>query len=438
MWFYLTLSKLIEFGVVYSKCIVIRLEIIFSENEGVCTLFFFLGNLLEVLIDDCNGEEDTCSWSNSSHKICENWQSTNTASTEGGSSWDVSVQVFDHRVFSESFNDEILVHELSCNVSGARSWDIDPNSGEEGTWGQDEYGVDEGVDWVLLDVIKALWRTDVVCKSTNWCLMSSHVVVLPFSEESNDEVSSELTGKDLSEEVNVWNECGLQNDWNVWGIEKLDWVWLLESSHFSAAQAEFNSPSLEVDNDEHNNDGGDQVAKVWSVLPVECLLESIEFVWLGKQEMESGNNSSLEFGSLISSNGDWREWFPEDSLADVGGDKEWNTWSKSIALLEKLIEHKNHESSKEELSNDQNGSDKSKFSNWSVHAWKKISKCFTESNKKAEKFLRCLEELSVLFALHVDVNDFGTYQKLHNHAWSNDGAHTQLHNCSLVGSKNDT
>jgi len=65
--------------------------------------------------------------------------------------------------------------------------------------------------------------------------MASHVIVLPLSEESNDEVSPELAGKDLSEEVNVGNECSLQNDWDVGGIEKLDWVWLLESSHLSAA-----------------------------------------------------------------------------------------------------------------------------------------------------------------------------------------------------------
>lgn len=91
------------------------------------------------------------------------------------------------------------------------------------------------MDWVLLNIIKALWRTDVVCESTDWCLMASHVIVLPLSEESNNEVSSELTCKDLSEEVNVGNECSLQNDWDVGGIEKLDWVWLLESSHLSAA-----------------------------------------------------------------------------------------------------------------------------------------------------------------------------------------------------------
>jgi hypothetical protein len=97
----------------------------------------------------------------------------------------------------------------------------------------------------------------------------------------------------------------LKDDWNVGGVEKLDWVWLLETSHLSAAKAEFDSPSLEVDDDEHNNDGGNKVAKIWGVLPIEGLLQSIELIWLCQQEVEGGNNSSLKFSSLISSNGNW-------------------------------------------------------------------------------------------------------------------------------------
>jgi hypothetical protein len=45
--------------------------------------------------------------------------------------------------------------------------------------------------------------------------MSSHVVVLPLSEESNDEVSLELSSQDLGEEVDVGNESGLKDDWDV-------------------------------------------------------------------------------------------------------------------------------------------------------------------------------------------------------------------------------
>jgi|TARA_B110000305_G_C19390366_1_gene614494 hypothetical protein len=68
---------------------------------------------------------------------------------------------------------------------------------------------------ILLNIIEALWRTDVVSKSANWCLMASHIIVLPLAKETNKDVSSELSGEDLSEEVNVRNESGLKDNWNV-------------------------------------------------------------------------------------------------------------------------------------------------------------------------------------------------------------------------------
>ena len=71
------------------------------------------------------------------------------------------------------------------------------------------------MNWVLLNVIKTLRRTDVVSETTNRSLMPSHIVVLPLAEETNDEVASEFPGQDLSEEVDVRNESGLKNDWNI-------------------------------------------------------------------------------------------------------------------------------------------------------------------------------------------------------------------------------
>ena len=82
---------------------------------------------------------------------------------------------------------------------------------------------------------------------------------------------------------------------------------------------------LEVNDDHSNDDGSDQVAEVWSVLSVEGLLESVELVWLGEQEVEQGDDASLELGSLVGSNGDWGEGFPKDGLTDVGGDEKRDT-----------------------------------------------------------------------------------------------------------------
>jgi len=212
-----------------------------------------------------------------------------------------------------------------------------------------------------------LWRTDVVSKTTNWGLMTSHVVILPLSKERNDEVSSELSGEDLSEKVNVGHESGLEDDWNVGGVEQLDWVRLSESSHLLGAQRKLNSESLEVDDDQSDNDSSEQVAKVWSILSVDCLLETSDWV-LSQHKVEQGDDTSLKFSSLVSSNGDWREAFPEDALADVSGNEEGDTRSETVSLLEELIKHKYHESSQEKLGNDQKRSDHTEFTNWSVHS----------------------------------------------------------------------
>ncbi len=61
---------------------------------------------------------------------------------------------------------------------------------------------------------------------------------------------------------------------------------------------------LEVDDDKDDDDGGDEVRKVWCILSVEGILESINFVALGQQEVEQSNNRTFKFSSLVGSDGD--------------------------------------------------------------------------------------------------------------------------------------
>jgi hypothetical protein len=54
--------------------------------------------------------------------------------------------------------------------------------------------------------------------------VACHVVVLPLAKETDEEISLELSVKYLREEVQVRNEGGLKNDWDVRGIEELNRV----------------------------------------------------------------------------------------------------------------------------------------------------------------------------------------------------------------------
>ena len=75
---------------------------------------------------------------------------------------------------------------------------------------------------VLLNVIEALRRTDVVGEATDGCGATSHVIILPLAEETNNEVAAESSGQNLREEVNVADEGSLQDDGNVRRVEQLD------------------------------------------------------------------------------------------------------------------------------------------------------------------------------------------------------------------------
>ena len=58
---------------------------------------------------------------------------------------------------------------------------------------------------------------------------------MPLSKEVDKEVTLELLGQDLREEVEVGHEGGLEDDGDVRSVEQLDWVRLLVSLHLTAA-----------------------------------------------------------------------------------------------------------------------------------------------------------------------------------------------------------
>ncbi len=107
--------------------------------------------------------------------------------------------------------------------------------------------------------------------------------------------------------------------------------------------------------------------------------------------MEQGDDGSLELSALIGPNGNGGEGFPHDSLTDVGGNEKWNTRSKTISLLQKLIKHKNHETSDEKLQDNEDGSEETEVADGAIHSGQKISKSFTKCDQKTKQFLGGLE-----------------------------------------------
>ena len=71
------------------------------------------------------------------------------------------------------------------------------------------------MDWVLLNIVEALGWADVVSEAADWCLMPSHIIILPLSKEANENISSEFSCKDLGEEINIGHKGSLKNNWDV-------------------------------------------------------------------------------------------------------------------------------------------------------------------------------------------------------------------------------
>ena len=70
------------------------------------------------------------------------------------------------------------------------------------------------------------------------------------------------------------------------------------------------STYLEVDNNEHHKDGCQQLTNIGRVLAVESLLQRAQFVLLGQEEVEKGNDCAFELGALLSADSHGRETLP--------------------------------------------------------------------------------------------------------------------------------
>lgn len=99
-------------------------------------------------VDDGNGHEDTGSASNSAHQIGDNGQETEDSSAKGSSSGDDAFEFLVHRTLTVSSHNHLLFLELFGNVPGATSRNFNPGLGEQGTGGQSEGNIDEGVNGV--------------------------------------------------------------------------------------------------------------------------------------------------------------------------------------------------------------------------------------------------------------------------------------------------
>ena len=214
-----------------------KLRFTCSENESVSSLLLFFGYLLEEGEDDGDSEHDTSTRSDGSHEVSKDAKSTNADSSKGSSDVDVASKVSNHGLLAHSLNRHVVLQEVGDNIPWRRSADINPYAREEGAGAHDKGGIEERVEGISLDVEPVPWGRDVVGETSNGGGVAGHVKLLPLSEEADEEVALELAVEHLGEEVEVGDEGGLEDDWNVGGVEELDGEWLGDATHLPVLES---------------------------------------------------------------------------------------------------------------------------------------------------------------------------------------------------------
>ena len=399
----------------------------------------FLDEGLVELEDDGNRKQNTSTSTDSTHEISNDREGSDTHTTERSSSRNVSVEDVDQGRVTVTLHDHLVVTQLLGNITSRSSRNFNPSLGEESTGSQDESQVKDGVERIVDNFGKRRRRRDIVGNSSNGDLLTRGTFhFLPLSEQTNQNVGRSSVVQELRDKVQVGNQSGLENDGHVGGVEQLDGVVSLLSSVLLVLDRKVNTPSLEVDNDNKNQDSRQKVGQVGKVLAVKGFLQSADLVGSGDEKMEQSNDGSLEFSTTTSVQSGRTESLPNDGFANVGSDKERDTRSETVSLLEELVKGKDNETGAKELSNDENSVTSSDGSEISVHSTDNVSDGFTSSDQNTEKLLSAREESSIFLDIVIDFDDTGTSEKLHNKTGCNNRTDSKLHKSPSVGSEDNT
>jgi len=126
----------------------------------------------------------------------------------------------------------------------------------------------------------------------------------------------------LGDDVEVGDEGGLEDDWDVGGVEELDWVGSVVSSISGGFDWEVDSEALEVDDDSEDEYSGHQVHDIRQILSVKSFPQSPEFITPGRQKMEQSNNGSFELGTSSGVDSGWTKRLPDNSFTNIGSNKQ--------------------------------------------------------------------------------------------------------------------
>ena len=110
----------------------------------------------------------------------------------------------------------------------------------------------------------------------------------------------------------------MQHDRHVGSVEELNGIGSTLSTEPVGLDGDLNTEALKVDNSGESNGGGNEIRDVGEASAPESLAESAALVIPGEEEVEEGNEGTLEFWSTAGVDSGGREGLPDDGLASVG------------------------------------------------------------------------------------------------------------------------
>lgn len=148
--------------------------------------------------------------------------------------------------------------------------------------------------------------------------------------------------------------------------------------------------------------------------------------------MNEADNGTLELRTTAGVNGGGGECAPNDRLADVGGDEERDTATKTVALLEKLVKENNNDSGSKELDDEENADTGTKIGGRTVETSQDVDTGLAERQNDGEELLGSLVELTVGLEVEVHIDKVSAGQKLEDHTGGDDRSNTEFHECTTV------
>uniref|UniRef100_A0A182F0P3 Uncharacterized protein n=1 Tax=Anopheles albimanus TaxID=7167 RepID=A0A182F0P3_ANOAL len=353
---------------------------------------------------------------------------SDTETSESCGRRDVPVELVNHRVFPVAPHHHLLFLQLLGHVLGRAARHVDPRLGEERARSKHKDDVEDGMDRVGYDVTERFRWRQVVAETTDriGTGRATAANIGPHAEQVDEEVTVELDGQHLRNDVQVGYQGRLQNDRNIRGVEQLDRVAAVLATVAGRFDRQIDTESLEVYDHREHEHRRQQVHQVGQILAVEGFAQGAHLILARGEQVEQRDHGTLELGTTSRVYRGRRERLPHDRLTDVGRNEEGNTGTETVALLQQLVEQQHDQTSHEQLDDDKQAHASADFRRITVHSRHYVHDRLADCDDHAEQLLGTVEECAILRRI-TDFDDFRTSQQLHDQARRDDRRDTELH-----------